>query len=57
MDLHVLSTEAICRYLHTQAHTYISVWPLVSANKDYKIQKNYIMYSIYGTKVILYAAY
>lgn len=39
MDLHVLSTEAICRYLHTQAHTYISVWPLVSANKDYKIQK------------------
>lgn len=28
-------------------HTYISVWTLVSANKDYKIQKNYIIYNIF----------
>ena len=29
----------------------------MSANKDYKIQKNYVMYSIYGRKVMLHIKY
>ena len=33
--------------LQVFTHTYISVWTLVSANKDYKIQKNYIIYKIF----------